>query len=493
MEDLHLKILYVGEKDQDFELLRTVSAGISAAGVDVDWISDYHGALRMIRKGLHDVYIVNYHQTDRSAIELLKDAKAGGHEKPFILLTEQCVDARDEAEAIQSGAADYLVKEGVNSLLLEKSINYSLQQKRIQGALKDSEKRFHFVARNTGDAFYHLRYDTMSYDYLSPAITTLTGYNADEIAKIGFSQLVKRIDLPGQKDVSKEFLVKERREGRTGQLRADYLICAKNGEWKWLRDHSFPWLDDSGELLGSTGILSDVTELKTADESLRESERQLRFLSAKLLTVQEEEKTRLAGLLHDSFGQTLIALKFGVETAIHAAKAENKSIMLETLQHLVPMVQNSMEELRKTYMMLRPTILDDFGIIAAVEWYCREFEKIHNDIHVEICINIVEKQVPQHLKIVIFRIFQEAMQNAFKHSNAKRVRVILRGLKKKIELSIQDNGKGFDPKMATSPDSPHKGVGLASMKERASLSGGSFRIRSGKRTGTTVKVTWSLT
>src|SRR5208337_45146 len=144
-------------------------------------------------------------------------------------------------------------------------------------ALRESEERFRFMVEATGDVIYRLSYDTMTYDYLSPGIGKLTGYSPEEIKTIGFSSLVTRIDLPLQEDVSTKVILEDRLAGKTGEYRADYLITTKTGTSKWLRDHSFPWYDDSGKNIGSVGILSDSTDYKQAEEELRKNEERLRL------------------------------------------------------------------------------------------------------------------------------------------------------------------------------------------------------------------------
>ncbi len=158
-----------------------------------------------------------------------------------------------------------------------------IDRKQTEEALRESEERYRFLVETTGDAIYRLRYDSMNYDYLSPGIGNLTGYSPEEIKSLGFSKLVRRIDLPGEEDVSAGVLVKDRMEGKTGEYRADYLVVTKAGDPKWLRDHSFPWFDESAKLMGSVGILSDVTDYKRAEALVRQRTADL---------VESEEKYR---------------------------------------------------------------------------------------------------------------------------------------------------------------------------------------------------------
>ena len=135
---------------------------------------------------------------------------------------------------------------------------------------------------------------------------------------------------------------------------------------------------------------------------------------------------------------------------------------------------------------LRPPLLDDMGVLAALQWFFRQYRTIHPGIHVEAEVGIEEQDIPEPLRIVIFRITQEAFHNIAKHSKAEYVDFSLAKRESAIALGVEDNGVGFDLEALRD----RQGVGLASMKERAELSGGSFKIRSAKGTGTILSAEW---
>ena len=137
-------------------------------------------------------------------------------------------------------------------------------------------------------------------------------------------------------------------------------------------------------------------------------------------------------------------------------------------------------------MDLRPSILDDLGILATLSWFCREFQKIYSHLQVQNQIDIQEQDVPEPLKIVIFRVLQEAMNNIAKHSRGEQVSLALRRINGTVVLTIRDNGIGFDLKNS------RRGLGLSSMKERAELSGGSFTVESSIGKGTLIRASWPL-
>jgi PAS domain S-box-containing protein len=217
---------------------------------------------------------------------------------------------------------------------------------------------------------------------------------------------------------------------------------------------------------------------------------ELEWLSSRLLEVQEDERKRLSRELHDSTGQLLAALKFGIENALDRMHHGTIKESIELLEAVIPLAQQASDEVRRIHTDLRPLMIDDLGIVATISWFCREFETLYAGVRIEQMILMDQKRVPEPLKIVIFRILQEALNNVAKYSKADRVRVALREKDDKLELAIEDNGQGFDVEHVRSEKNADRGVGLTSMKERTELSGGSFSIHSSKGKGTTVRASW---
>ena len=139
---------------------------------------------------------------------------------------------------------------------------------------------------------------------------------------------------------------------------------------------------------------------------------------------------------------------------------------------------------------LRPSLLDDLGILSTISWFCREFETVYSSIRIDKEISIDEKDVSEPLKLVVFRILQEALNNVAKHSNADRVRVALKRTDDHIDLVIEDNGQGFEGEGGRSVKVAHGGFGITSMRERVEISGGSFSIGPSKGSGTTIRASW---
>jgi len=254
--------------------------------------------------------------------------------------------------------------------------------------------------------------------------------------------------------------------------------------------HDFPFTDTDGSPL----ILEmdiDITAWRQAEEALKKAHDQVRFFASQCLTAQERERKLIAGEIHDSIGASLAATKFKMESALTEMGAGNPQARA-ALESVIPIIQGTIEEARRIQLALRPSMLDDLGILPAINWFCRQFETTYSDIRIEKEINIQGDEVPESLKIVIYRVLQEALNNVAKHSKASVVLLSLQRANQTIRLVVRDSGQGFDLEEAFFRKGTAKGLGLDSMRERAELSGGFFSIESSKGSGTVIRATWPL-
>ena len=265
--------------------------------------------------------------------------------------------------------------------------------------------------------------------------------------------------------------------------------------------------DGEGESSRLNGIIWDITERKQMEEELRRSRdeldlrvrkrtaelelsnEKLRLVPSRLIQVQENERKRLASDLHDSIGQTLAALKFRIEYVKTALGKSELQESAKLLDEFIPVLQRSIDETRAIYMGLKPTILTDYGILATLEWHRQQLLSLYPDPHIELEIAIREEDIPEDLKISIFRIAQEALNNTIKHGKAEWVDLRLAINNGTIELEISDDGIGMDLDYILESHTA-KSLGLIGMRERTELGGGEFSINSTPNGGTTVKAVW---
>lgn len=230
----------------------------------------------------------------------------------------------------------------------------------------------------------------------------------------------------------------------------------------------------------------EVQEHKRDKAALMESKLELHELSSQLIGAQERERKRIAVELHDSVGQTLSAIKFSVEGLLPRLPVGEERRALEAV---VRRIRDAVAEVRRVSMDLRPSILDDFGLLAALRWFFREYQAIYTGMALAFTLEVDEQDIPHSLRTNVFRIVQEALNNVAKHAMATRVRVDLTRTDERIVLTIGDDGIGFEPSalhMATR----QTGFGLRSMRERAELTGGRFAIHARPGQGVVLEVSW---
>jgi PAS domain S-box-containing protein len=238
-------------------------------------------------------------------------------------------------------------------------------------------------------------------------------------------------------------------------------------------------------------------ELESANKALEEEiverkrvEKRLRHLSARLLEVQETERRNVALDLHDSLSSSLAGIKMALEYKLRGILNGKGASESTTLEVILDLVKKCITESSRIQHNLRPSVLDLLGLAPALRSLYRDFKDTHRNINATCTLAIEEVDVPENLKIIMYRISQEALNNAAKHSSAVNVSLSLTHQQGEIQLMIRDDGRGFDAEKALSPEKIRRGFGLASMKERCELSGGSFSIHSRKGEGTTVHARW---
>ena len=244
-----------------------------------------------------------------------------------------------------------------------------------------------------------------------------------------------------------------------------------------------------GESTGFSIVEQDMTAWVESDVALRRSQEELQRLSSELLDVQERERRRIAADLHDVIGQSLSFIKLSIESAARLVDQGEAQAASGALKALGGKVKDALVEVQRVSMNLRPSTLDDLGILATLSWFFREFEATCRHIRVDKCIAVKEESIPPLLKTTIFRILQEATANIVKHAGADHMRVTLNHVGDVIELSVEDNGQGFDPTQSSSRGGRHC-LGLHSMQERARLSGGTYAIESAVGHGTRIRACW---
>jgi signal transduction histidine kinase len=229
-------------------------------------------------------------------------------------------------------------------------------------------------------------------------------------------------------------------------------------------------------------LTREVGERKLAEQQLRESEEKLRALAARLISVREEERTRIAREIHDELGQVLTGLKMDVMWLGKRLPAQQKSLT-EKIEGMGQLIDSTVNLVRGISSGLRPEILDEMGLLEAIKWQAAEFQK-RMGIRCRVRLPAEQGQVDRDLSTTVFRIFQEVLTNVARHARATSVKVDLRIAPHELAMDVVDNGVGI----ADSEARGRHSLGLLGMQERAQLFGGEVRISGTPGKGTSVAV-----
>ena len=242
-------------------------------------------------------------------------------------------------------------------------------------------------------------------------------------------------------------------------------------------------------------VVTDLSEqniINLSDEEddtdlIRLSAYRLHQLANKLIHTEETERKRISSELHDSVGQILAALKYQVESVVMESKKSPRirknDIILEDILNNVTF---ALSELRRISVELRPSVLEELGLLMTLKWFSMEYNKVYTNLKVHLQLDITESEIPDENKATMYRIIQESMNNAAKHSNASNIYVCITKTDNGLLLKIIDDGSGFNVKKLKKGS----GLGLNTMEERALKSNATFDIISSKKSGTEINIFW---
>lgn len=223
---------------------------------------------------------------------------------------------------------------------------------------------------------------------------------------------------------------------------------------------------------------------------LRFTQDELQILVHQITRAQEEERKRIARELHDDTIQSLVVLCQQIDYTIAKVKQLPPQAR-ENLEELYKQTNKIMQEVRQLVQYLRPAVLDNLGLVSALEWLKLDVER-YSGIPIDLNITGSEQRFPGEVELLLFRIAQEALRNVWKHAQASSARMILEFTDTKVKLSITDNGKGFSPPSEVSSLSRSGKLGLVGMQERARLLGGALLLKSEPGNGATVTIEYAL-
>ena len=347
-------------------------------------------------------------------------------------------------------------------------------RKETEKRLAASEIKYKTVLDNSLAAIYMFQ-DGGYFSYANPRMVSLLGYESvDEIIGRPFWEIISPED---REKVKQRGLEREKKE--IHPRRYKFRMKKKNGEEIWVDMRA-----SHASYLGrpaAVGNFIDITREIKAEEQVRQ-------LTGRLIEAIEEERRSLANDIHDEFGQLLTLLQFDVE-ALHNALPANASEIRKICDKVMGQIQHLADAVRDTTSRLRPDMLDHLGLVPTLQWYIDDFKNRRPDTRISFQAIGLKKRIPSDVELVLYRVFQEGLNNISKHAQASQVDLQLTYNHPDIIFMVKDNGCGFRVNDDGLPSESHrKGIGLLSMKERVTSTGGTMTIHSMPGKGTALRI-----
>jgi PAS domain S-box-containing protein len=333
----------------------------------------------------------------------------------------------------------------------------------------ERETLFRLLSEAIDEIFWFVGSNPERVIYISPAVETILGRKAAEF--YGDARFwIKCVDEQDRARVEQAYSAWL--TGTASNYREQYRVRLPDGTVRWLDDHGALTHDQEGRITFATGIAKDITEQKHNEEMLRR-------LSARLITAQETERSRIARELHDHVNQTLALLSVELE---QFGRVPSSSPGRQTaMQAMQQRLKGLSSDIHAMSHRLHPSKLKHLGLVPAIRALCRDMEA--SGLHVHLSDRDIPRTLPEDVALTLYRVAQEGLQNARKHSGTDTIELDLTRRSAVVTLLIRDRGKGFDPSLLECSD----GLGLVSMTERVGSVGGTLAIRSDPGAGTEIE------
>ncbi len=374
-----------------------------------------------------------------------------------IVVISSLSDMQTTLQALALGAEDYLVKGEFDDRILEKTVRYSLERKKSEMQLQASEEKYRQIFYNNPSPMYIYDLDTLDILECNKAAINTYQYTKEEFTRLKITDL----RLPKTQENETDAISEE-----TSALSSAKKHRKKDGEILMV-EISFYHIEMNGKTVRQVQI-NDVTEKIALQEALaiQQEEKQL-SITAATITAQETERAELGRELHDNINQILVTALLFTDSLI-----SSKNFDFERLKYIKHIIGESIKEIRKLTKGLVPPALDNIGLVQALEGVLSNLKSLDKLNITSVLNDFSEEGVSEDLKLMIYRIAQEQLNNIVKHSQATHVNISLVRDVEGITLTVKDNGKGCDLSLG------RNGVGLQNINTRASLHKGKVSLKS---------------
>ena len=473
-----MRILMVEDNPGDVRLLREYLLGQHGSEefqyMQVDRLAQ---ALASLDEASFDAVLLDLSLPDSQGIGTLNKVHAAKPGMPIVVMT----GLDDEAlglQLLQAGAQDYLVKGEVSASLLRRTLRYAVERKRAEVELRRSEIFLQSIVENIPHMIFVKDASELRFVRFNKAGEELLGHTREDLIGKSDYEMFPKDEADFFTDADRDVL----RNRKVLDISEEPILTRGKG-LRYLHTKKIPIVDENEQPLYLLGISEDITERKRAENQLQRSFELLRTLSQRLDVVREEERTRIARELHDELGVRMTCMKMDLSRLLAMMRESlfPREKMQEKIRAMNTEVDSTIAEVQRLAAELRPGVLDDLGLVAAIEWQCQDFER-RSGIRCFCEASFDQIEISPSRATAAFRICQEALTNVARHAKATFVRVLMKKKDDHVLIEIQDNGQGIPPERLNDASS----LGLLGMKERSMAIGGLLDIAGWPGKGTTV-------
>ena len=479
-----LHILLISDHPDDrFQITRALRHEFP--GLEVELVRDKKQLTLALASGGFDLAFVESWLPWTDSLSIVRAIQAGFPGCPVIMIADA---EREEIvlKAIQAGLDGYVLRISQQIMCLPAAVRLALERTRERQAMKEAEdrelERAEMALRESEERFRTIiEQSPISIQVMTPDGWTLQVNRAWEELWGVTAADVQNYNMLHDEQANSLGMMPYVERGFAGEMVTMPPVAyhtsetLKTGRKRWFQARIYPVKGDRDEIRNVIMMYEDITERQWATEDLQK-------LSTELMNAQEAERKRISQELHDELGQSLTAMRINL-----AALEKDLSLGLPTsrnkLSETSMLVDETLEHVRELSHALRPTMLDELGLVPTLRWYVNRYAE-RLGIEVEFDAMDLEDRPAAEIETTLYRIVQEALTNIAKHAQARRVHLRLSRRESRVTALIEDDGIGFDVQKRMAADAPGSGAGLFGMRERVALWGGTFTIQSRPDQGT---------
>jgi PAS domain S-box-containing protein len=457
------------------------SAGYEVLGI----VASGKDAIELVEKTPPDLILMDIRiKGDIDGIQTAEIIQSH-YDIPIVYLTA-FADENTLSRARITAPYGYIIKP-FDKLTAQTIIEISLYKNKMERKIKENERWLSKILQYSGDAMIATDGEG-KIKLMNKVAEYETGWKSDEVSGHQITEVLKLSDEETKKEIIDPIALLFN-DNHEMEISKTTILTDKESKEKLIAGTASQIKDDKNNTTGIVVVFQDITKQRNVEKEreklfkkVSSAQERLRAVSKRLMEVQESERRHIARELHDEIGQILTAIKINIQTAFKLAGAEK---IKTHLNEGVELIEEALFQVRKLSVDLRPSMLDDLGLIPALRWYV-DRQSVRAGLTAKVSVDENIMRLPTEIEITCFRVSQEALTNIIKHSQATHVDIMLYYEEGDLHLKIIDDGVGFNFFAAVQRSLKGESMGILGMQERVELIGGKIKINSKPGQGTTV-------